>query len=113
MSSFGVMRGLWQAYNKVGDAVYKCATTLETKFEDSWKDVEKELGRLAEERRTIIANSQSNPESDPKAWLKAVDEAASTKEGSAARASTPPPPPPPNAKPVCNIFLFCPRNLCF
>ena len=85
-----------QTYNKEEDVVYKHATHVEAKFEAAWKDVEKELERLAEERRTLIAKEALNPDSDPKAWLKALDSSPS-KGAAGARASTPPPPPPPNA----------------
>ena len=92
-------------YNKEDDLVYKSAVAFEDKFDSAWREVEKELERLAQERNTLIAKASSNPDTDPKAWLKQVgDQAAPAIADEAepcskqcARASTPPPPPPPNA----------------
>lgn len=72
---------------------------METEFEKAWKLVEKDLEKLAEERRTLIASSNTNPDLDPKAWLKSIDSASSPSKVAAVqgRPSTPPPPPPPNA----------------
>jgi hypothetical protein len=84
-----------QTHNTEEDVVYKRAAHVEVKFEAGWKDVEKQLERLAEERRTLIAKEPLK-DSDPKAWPKALD-ASPSKGAAGERASTPPPPPPPNA----------------
>ena len=103
-------------YNKEDDPVYKMAVALEGSFDDAWREAEKELERIAQQRNTPIANANANPNADPKAWLKDVEvmggkaKASPAKEAEAGAAtaaaasaavdgsSTPPPPPPPKAQ---------------
>ena len=89
-------------FYKQDDNVYKQAEAVENEFEKLWKDVEKELQRIAEERCVLIAKDE-NPELDPKAWLKNIHDspAKSVPEGGVAPApadGAPPPPPPPSAR---------------